>query len=159
MTKKISLTRGFMTIVDDDWYEMLSQVKWFAVRGRPTQSPYAASSHCQDRMHRIITDAPKELHVDHINGDTLDNRKSNLRLCTLQQNSFNQRVRKHKKSSIYKGVFYIKHIDKWNANTRVNGKWINLGYYSSEYDAALAYNEGVIKHHGEFARLNIIERR
>ena len=95
--------------------------------------------------------------VDHINGNGLDNRRANLRVCTHQQNIFNQQKRKDKCSSKYKGVCWSKRNKSWLAQIRFNYKLIYLGYYKNEDDAGLAYNEKAKELFGEFARLNIIE--
>ena len=115
-------------------------------------------------LSRLIMNAPHAFQVDHINHDTLDNRKQNLRLCTPSENRRNGR--KHAKAkSKYKGVFYENQAKydgsrsggvpkKWRAYTRVAGKKINLGYYATEDDAARAYNQFALKNFGEFACLN-----
>lgn len=108
------------------------------------------------RLHRIIMNVtdPK-IFVDHINGNTLDNRRCNLRLCSHKENSRNQKLRKNNTSS-YKGVFYNKKNNNYNAFCTVNGKREFIGCFKYAYNAALAYNNKAIELHGEFARLNEI---
>lgn len=110
--------------------------------------------HVTLRMHRIITNAPQDKQVDHINGNPLDNRKCNLRVCTQKENSRNREKRKEKTSSIYKGVCFHKRKHKWQASITLDGKLIHLGYFKTQNEAALIYNEAAKKYHGEFAKFN-----
>lgn len=157
--KTIPLTRGFYAKVDDEDYGVLSQYKWcvgidkgraYAKRGIKNSS-VTRTIH----MHREIlglTDS-REL-CDHIDGDALNNQRSNLRVCTVGQNNRNRKISPGG-SSIYKGV--IKSDRRYYARIRKDGKAYNLGGFDSEHDAALAYNEAAIKYHGEFARLNELQ--
>ena len=106
-------------------------------------------------LHRLVIDAKKGEYVDHINGDTLDNRRCNLRICTNSENLRNSKTRIDNTSG-YKGVSYKKERKKYIAYININKKRIFLGYYNSKIDAAKAYNIGAKKYHGEFARLNKI---
>lgn len=156
-SKAIALTQGKFAIVDEADYEWLNQWKWnlnsqtYAVRG------FYIGNYKQKTlsMHRLIIDAPLGIFVDHINGNGLDNRRCNLRLCTHSQNHMN---RKHHKdaSSKYKGVSWHKPLKKWRTQIAVKQKGIHLGYFVSEIEAALAYNEAARIYFGEFAKLNII---
>lgn len=104
-------------------------------------------------MHRLVmgVEDPK-IQVDHINHETLDNRRSQLRLCTQRQNSFN--TRKHSNNtSGFKGVTQRKDSGKWGAYIRINGRKKTLGAYATPELAARAYAEAAATHHGEFARL------
>ena len=78
-------------------------------------------------MHRVITKCPKGKQVDHINGDGLDNRKANLRICTVNENNKNAKMRKDNKSG-YKGVSWYPNRHKWRCVIFVNKKQIYLGY-------------------------------
>jgi hypothetical protein len=154
MAKEISLTRGYTTIVDDDSYGELARHKWhingagYAVRfigGRINKKALL--------MHRFIIDAPQGMLVDHINGNKLDNRRSNLRICTQAQNQMN--VGKHRdNSSGYKGVSLSKRVGKWRADIKANGKRRTIGYFDTAERAAFAYNEAAKKYHGEFSKIN-----
>jgi hypothetical protein len=97
--------------------------------------------------------------IDHINGDGLDNRRVNCRVCTQQDNIRNQ-VRKYvsNKTSKYKGVFWNKKSKTWRAMIGVNNKRINIGSFSSEHAAGIAYNILAKKHYSDFARLNKIRK-
>lgn len=91
--------------------------------------------------------------VDHINGDTLDNRRSNLRLCTVSGNNHN-RMKSKNNTSGYKGVSWLKQNQKWRAYIKVNSKDKHLGCYLDKEDAARAYDKAAKEYFGEFARLN-----
>lgn len=107
------------------------------------------------RLQRFLTNCTdKKLKVDHINGDTLDNRKSNLRICTNAENSRNSAKSKNGLWSKYKGVH--KDRNRFVARIKVDYKEINLGSFKHEINAAIAYNNAAIKYHKDFARLNAI---
>lgn len=140
------LTKGMKTVVDDESFSEISKSKWSASwSGRVW---YAKNN--KGYLHRLIANAPAGLCVDHINGDTLDNRRKNLRICSHQQNTFNGPSRKP--SSGFKGVSRFK--NKWWARLTVNGKTINKGSFDSVIDAARAYDDLARRFHGEFARTN-----
>ena len=101
-------------------------------------------------MHRSIMKAPTGMEVDHINGNRLDNRKENLRICTHAQNCYNYK----NKGNSTKGVHWEKHANKWRARIRYNGQKIHLGYFKSQKDALDAYNSAAKKYHGEFVNLD-----
>lgn len=105
-------------------------------------------------MHREILNVPAGLECDHINGNSLDNRRANLRAATRQQNCWNNRKRKPNSLSKYKGVSFSKRGKPWKATLTVDGNWIYLGSYNSEKEAAKAYDKAAKKHFGEFAKLN-----
>jgi hypothetical protein len=93
--------------------------------------------------------------VDHINGNTLDNRKLNLRICKNEENVRNQKLSKRNKTG-YKGVSYNKRLEKFCATIRFKNKTICLGHFENKIDAAIAYNNSAIKYFGEFSKLNEI---
>jgi hypothetical protein len=111
-------------------------------------------------IHRLILDVsdPKTL-IDHVNGNFLDNRRSNLRIASKSQNAMNSTKQKRKTSSIYKGVTWCKRTEKWKAYIYLNGKRKNLGSYISENEAAEKYNAAAESIFGEFCKLNIIRYR
>lgn len=154
LAKAIKLNKGHVAIVDDDWYEMLSPFKWYIHDGGYVVRPeYHKGTYSINYMHRLIADAPKGLTVDHINGDPLDNRRENLRICSQQKNHCNKKP-KEGCSSKYKGVNWNKANGMWMARIGHNYKTHYLGYYSDEVEAAKAYDAAAIKLHGEFAYLN-----
>lgn len=107
-------------------------------------------------MHVQIMNFPN-LSVDHINGNTLDNRKENLRIVTHSQNTKN-RTKSKNKTSKFKGVNFCKRSKKWRVRIKVEYKSINLGYYTNEIEAAIAYNKAAKKYFGKYAKPNVIEK-
>jgi hypothetical protein len=97
---------------------------------------------------------PEGMDTDHKNRDTLDNRKSNLRICSHQLNHGN-RTKQSNNSSGYKGVLWHKQRSKWWARIQIKGKQISLGCYRDKDDAARAYDYAALKYFGEFARFNL----
>lgn len=160
--KTIKLTHGFETIVDDEDYEYLSQWPWHATSPKSGKHIYACrkgriceGDHRQTiLMHRIIINVPDNLKTDHINGNGLDNRRSNLRMCTDAQNGYNSK--KKGKTSKYKGVTWRPRSKQWAARIAANGICYNLGLFTNEHAAAYVYNLAAEYLFGEFARLNII---
>lgn len=147
--KQIHLTKGKFAIVDDDDFLQLSNLSWFF-----QSKGYAANKN--GLMHRIILNANKLEQVDHINGDKLDNRKVNLRICTNSQNHMNKAKTSIKKSSKYKGVYWSCERERWRSDIKINKKKIHVGSFLDEDIAAKAYNEAALKYHGKFACLNIV---
>lgn len=160
MTKQIPLTQGKFALVDDEDFDDLAPHKWFygcdgyAARNSTGTWPRRHTI----MMHRVITDAPKGLQVDHINGNKIDNRRRNLRIVTSAQNRYNSNASKGVvgRTSRYKGVSWNPNSRKWSARICENGKDVNLLFTESEVEAALAYNKAAIRIYGEFARLNDI---
>jgi hypothetical protein len=160
----IPLTKRKFAIVDSDDYPWLNCFKWHVVEHdgyfyacrRPLASEHRF---CRSVwMNRELLNAPAGLLVDHRNHDTLDNRRSNLRLATYVENGRNRRkVARRNKSSKYKGVTYYKKRNVWRACICVNGRTIWLGEFKSELEAALAYDAAAKKYFGEFACLNFPE--
>ena len=103
------------------------------------------------RLHREIMNCPKKLQVDHINGNTLDNRKCNLRVCTNAQNVWNTGIMKTNKSG-YKGVYWSKEKKKWHSQITSYGKRIHIGYFNNKIDAHKAYCRASKIYHKVFGR-------
>lgn len=142
-------------VVDDEDYEKLSEYKWHA-RIQTYTGLFRAKRHGNPKevdMARQIMDCPDGLEVDHINGNLLDNRKCNLRICTHQENMRNRRIQKNNCSG-YRGVSPKRSEGTFTAQIYVMRKKIHLGTFSSPYDAAIAYNDAAKIHYGEFAKLN-----
>ncbi|AUL78892.3 HNH endonuclease [Tupanvirus soda lake] len=109
-------------------------------------------------MHKLIMNASMTSIVDHINGIRHDNRKSNLRITTTLANAQNKKIYKNKISSQYKGVFYCKKIKKYQARVSIDHKYINLGYYTNEINAAKAYDMFIIHHDYNHMPLNFANK-
>lgn len=151
MAKEIQLTQGYVAIVDDEDFERISRYKWHFDHGYARSSPKFGT---KIYMHRLIANAQKGMDVDHVNGNTLDNRKSNIRLCSHKENTFNQHRIKQNTHSKYKGVTLRSDKKKWTASITVNNQSIYLGSFVTEEQAAQAYNQAAIKHFGRFAQIN-----
>lgn len=155
--KKIPLTRGYSVKVDDEDYQKLSKFKWhynngYACRRLHKKVAYKKYKGEYIYMHRLIMKHP-ELGVDHVNGDSLDNQRKNLRVADQSDNMCNQHKARHNKYG-YKGIYFAKDRKKFAARVTYRKKKHILGYYDTAKEAAISYNEGAIKYHKQFARLN-----
>ena len=156
LMKKIKLTQGQYTLVDNEDYDWLNQWKWcfdgkrYAVR---TQRIGLRKNNKQVwfRMHRVLLKIPKGYEIDHINRDTLDNRRSNLRMATIQQNKCNTSIRSDNTTG-FKGVSW--NGRRWRSNIQSNKRQYHLGNFLTKEEAALAYNQAAINLHKEYAYLN-----
>lgn len=163
--KEIKLACGKKAIVDDADFELLSKYKWSLVSGKYARAVaydigIGKNGRPKQRiikMHRLLLGVDKDKVVDHINGDGLDNRRSNLRICNRTQNQGNRIVQKNSKSQL-KGVEIRerKTGTVWIAYIVKKCKKISLGSYKSKIDAAKAYNNAASDYFGEFAKLNKI---
>lgn len=104
-------------------------------------------------LHRLLLNPLDEEYVDHINGNGLDNRRCNIRVCTHSQNAANAQLSKNN-TSHYKGVTWDIGHNKWRAQIRLNRKTIYLGLYTIPAEAALAYDVAAKKIFREFAKTN-----
>lgn len=156
---EILLTKGQVALVDASDYDRLIQHRWCAdwnSRGKKFYVLRKTTSHGKQtniRMHREVLKlvAGGKEHVDHINGNTLDNRRSNLRLVTRSQNMCNRTKQVNNKSG-YKGVRSHKASGKWIAEIGISGKRFYLGLHNTPEEAHAAYREAAKNLHGEFER-------
>ena len=109
-------------------------------------------------LHRWLLDAQPGQLVDHIDGNPLNNRRSNLRLATRSQNQANRR-RNRTSRSRYKGVTWHQGQQRWMARIQVNGRRITIGYYADPLQAAYEYDAFARTYFGEYARVNFPPRR
>lgn len=138
-------------VFDKQDFDLIKDHSWSLTNGYPSSFIKGKFIY----LHRLVLNPKTGELIDHINGNKLDNRKENLRLCTNQQNTFNSKKQKNC-SSKYKGVCWDKNKNKWLSQIRINEKHVQIGRYKNEIDAAKAYNEVAKKYFGEFAKLNNI---
>jgi hypothetical protein len=136
--------------VDDLW--IVREKRWYVRRARNTN--YASSSQAE-QFHRVLLGLSHgdPVRVDHINGNGLDNRRSNLRLCTTQQNAGNVH-RPAKGRSRFRGVYWVTKAAKWEASIRNKNHRKYIGRFATEEEAARAYDAAAKRILGEFATLN-----
>lgn len=161
-----SVTFGNQNVlIDDEDFELVNQYTWHIQKGHSTF--YAVSNYwkwCNGNkkciticMHRLIMGVKnKKIFIDHKDHNGLNNQKYNLRSCTHSQNARN---RVANIGRLYRGTHLRKKtttINKWTASISYNKKSFFLGYFKTEKEAALAYNQKAVELHGEFANLNII---
>lgn len=150
----VHLSHGDIAVLDAGDLPLVLPYKWYSRR----PNPYAMVR-CQGTtlyMHRLIMGLANgdRRKVDHINHDTLDNRRSNLRIATHRENLRNMRkVTPH--SSRFKGVSLCKGSGRWHANAHLNYQKHFLGSFATEVEAAEAYDAFAIKHFGEYAKPNV----
>ena len=165
---EIELTQGQVTYVDDVDAD-LAELKWHAAfkSGYTNGGNFLAYRRCErlngkrrsEALHRVVMarmlerELEKGEQVDHINGDPLNNSRSNLRLATHGQNMSNRRVQVNNTSG-YKGVTFRVKRNKYESAISYNGSMIYLGYFESAINAAKAYDAAALEHFGEFAVLN-----
>lgn len=142
--KYITLPQNKQVIVDDEDYEELSKYKWHLSNGYAVRH-VSTKPDIREYMHRKINDTPKGLVTDHINGNKLDNRRSNLRTATVSQNGMNY-ARKRGTTNPYRGVSLHKKTGLWRA--RINH--ITIGYFRESSEARMAYECVVGQLYGEF---------
>jgi hypothetical protein len=157
--KEIPLSQGLTALVDDEDFDELSKYHWYACKCRGRF--YARRKTKKNRksttfyMHREIIKT--HLHVDHWDGNGLNNQRKNLRPCTESQNQMNRRAQSNSVSG-YKGVSWHTRTGKWRATIRIGGKHRELGFYRSKEEAAIAYNEAASQYFGEFSLANKLHK-
>ena len=150
---QIELTQGKFAIIDDDDLPKISGRKWQYCNGYAVSGSQKKEN--QLRMHRVIMGLSygDNIWLDHINGNRLDNRKSNLRITDASSNQANRKAPKVNTSG-YKGVVWHKGKNKWMAACEHMGKMIFIGYFKDKILAAEAYDKKAAEIWGEFAGLN-----
>jgi hypothetical protein len=161
--KKIPLTQGKFALVDDEDFELINGFNWCAAK--KGQGYYAVRSSsvkkkdigCENRhpiyLHQMVIKIPKDKVLDHINGNTLDNRKKNLRVCSQLQNKWNSK-KPITNTSGFKGVTWDKYKNKWKSQIRSNGRGKHLGNFDDLKKAAVEYDKAAKRLFGEFAKMN-----
>lgn len=148
--KEIKLTQGKVVLVDDIDFDWLNQWKWYYDHGYARRDFGGRNNKIHIYMHRLIITGKE---IDHINGNGLDNRRSNLRVATHADNLKN--MTKHKDTvSGLKGAYFAKDKNRWFSRIMVNGKNFFLGYFSTKEESAKAYDAASKELHGDFGRRN-----
>ncbi len=156
--KKIKLTQNQYALIDNEDFELISKYKWHFRKDRRQGYAIAQDIFYKDkkkrkriRMHNLIMGVDNLGIVDHINGNKLDNRKSNLRFATFQQQATNRPMLKHNTSG-YKGVIKGSK-NRWRAIISINNKKIALGSFKTKKSASIIYNRAARILFGEFANI------
>lgn len=153
--KTITLSKGQIVMVDDSDFEYLNQFNWCTLKGKHTFYAFRMVGPKGKRtsvlMHREILNAPKGMECDHVDGNGLNNQRSNLRLATISQNRGNHIRKRPNATSKFIGVSLCGATGKWVANIQVNKKYKHLGSHCNEIEAAKAYDAAALEHFKEFA--------
>lgn len=163
--KKINVVGGHEAIVDAEDYERVNSKRWWLKKSGSGRSNYAYNVQVKNgkqirtSMHRFILEIPfvRGFVIDHKNGNGLDNRKKNLRICTLSENAMNSRTPKNN-STGHKGVSFNKNTNKYQVHISFKNKQIFIGQFSNKIYASIAYNTAARIFHGKFAKLNEIPK-
>jgi hypothetical protein len=141
-------------IDDEDFVKIQGFSKVTRFSGR-FKKPYVrlAKGGKETPISRFLMSCPKGLEVDHINGNSLDNRKTNLRICTRFQNNWNAPRRRDNRSGC-KGVNWNKRVKLWIARIQVNNRRICLGYFKNKRDARQVYQQAAKRYFGEFLNVS-----
>lgn len=170
MVKRIPLTRSLFALVDDEDFDWLSRFRWSAVEGRcgafyASRSVYVPRREGgprqygrdmqRDVMERAVGAAPPGHKADHRNGDTLDNRRQNLRWASNTASNINRRLFRNNTTG-YRGVTFDKQKQRYKARLKIGGE-VKVGKpRRTAEEAAHDYNELALRHHGPEAHLNVI---
>lgn len=153
----VPLSQGFEAVIDASDVPLVLNRSWYVQKSQNTN--YAMSGvkkngkRTTELMHRLIAMPPKDMEVDHIDGDGLNNRRSNLRCATKSQNQRNSR-RNCLNTSGFKGVHWYESKRRWQAQIMLNKKQHHLGYFKTAEEAHSAYVAASERLHGEFGRTN-----
>lgn len=161
---EIDVGHGRKAVVNEADYSTIDKYTWGAAKSKGGQIWYAQTNikrkngkYSPVQMHKLIVpDVPSGMVRDHVNGNGLDNRRKNIRICEPKHNSRNQQAHRDKKHSRYKGVAIMpgNRTRPWFARIIVDYKQIYLGWFGTEIEAARAYDGGARQYFGEYARVN-----
>lgn len=158
--KKIKLNSkkypNLYALVDDEDFIILKNMKWYVSKQcGPSFRFYAYTflNGSPKHMQRFLLNDPKGYLVDHKDGNSLNNQKMNLRVCTRAQNAHNSKMQISNTSG-FKGVYFSKQKQKWHSIVKIQGRIKHLGFFDNKIEAAKAYDKGSLQYHGEFALNN-----
>jgi hypothetical protein len=158
--RRIPLSKYKFTSVSPEDYDRLCKFRWCLMNNSTVSYAYRnvrvgkSKKYKRVYMHNEVLHVPENMFVDHDNHNGLNNRRSNLRQATETQNMYNRRKLKTNATSRFKGVFWQKDVKFWRADITINGKTIFLGLFTSQVQAARAYDAAAKKYQGQFAVLN-----
>ena len=157
--RRIKLTRGKYAIVNVEDFEWLNQYKWHcSYHGYAKRAVYKRTGKGRRQveiyMHKLLCPVPDGMIVDHINRNSLDNRRENLRAATQKQNVWNRKFIRKRGKTRYNGIRWDKNKEKWQVRLTINGRRKSFGYYADEIEAAKVYDRVAKKYRGEYACLN-----
>lgn len=156
-TIEIPLTQGKVAIIDAVDWDLVKDFKWHTQKNHLCSYAIANIKRNGKRttigMHQILMGTYSKMHVDHINNDGLDNRRNNLRVCTVSQNRANSKTHLNNTSG-YRGVSFKKNTNRWKSQIRINKKLYDLGEFDLKEDAARVYDIISREWYGEYATLN-----
>lgn len=144
----------YTALVDDEDFERVNQFNWTVDIGVKTSYAIRVDGKTKIYMHRFIMNTSVDVECDHISGVGLNNQKYNLRNCTHRQNMINKNKPNRNCSSIYKGVYFNKKKNIYQAYIRAEDRHIYLGCSQIEREMAIAYDTAAIFYHGKFANTN-----
>lgn len=146
----LSKNKPVVVCIDEDFEAYFDKHSWCI-----TRQGYLLND-SEGFFHRKVLGSYSDEFGDHINNIRSDNRFCNLRNSTFAQNAYNQSKTKKPRLSQYKGATYDKNRGKWKAGIGYQSRYINLGRFDTEKEAALSYNEAALRLFGEFAKINLI---
>lgn len=152
--KEIKMSKGKVMLIDDSDYGLMSRFAWSWFKSRNTY--YASTDiggRCRILAHRLILGAKQGQLTDHIDGDGLNNQRSNIRLCSRSQNCQHTKIRMDNRTG-YRGVHKL--AKGFVAKIRSNGERHYLGYFPTAIEAAQVYDIAARKYHGDYASLNFM---
>lgn len=158
---KLANNKGF-SLIDDEDFEEVSKYKWHNARGYAECKRVGIRSNgkrgiCNIFIHHLIIGKKEGMHVDHINRNKLDNRRKNLRHCTISENVINTGLNSRNKTG-YKGVYWEQAKRRFRAVICFQRKYHRLGIFKTAEEAALAYNKKARELHGKYAHQNVIRK-
>ena len=150
--REIQLTQGRITFVDDDDFEDLNKNTWGVTKGAVDRVIWDSGNRRHEVMSRRIMKCPPDRVVDHIDGNPLNNQRSNLRICIPSENQRNRRMPSINTSG-FKGVTWHKQCQKWQSQIGHYNKNYHLGLFDTKEEAYEAYKRKSKELHGEYAKI------